>query len=111
MKLVIGSIFSVGGTLCLFIAASTQGPGQKIGLFWPVTFHFVNSIAFAHLLPISLAFFAKQALHQAISKAGLTFRKGHSPKNFNPSIFIQPARQASIFLHPLRWLAHFRYCN
>jgi POT family proton-dependent oligopeptide transporter len=61
MKLVIGSIFSVGGTLCLVIAASTQAPGQKIGLFWPVAFHFVNSIGFAHLLPISLAFFAKQA--------------------------------------------------
>jgi len=60
-KLVIGSAFSIAGTLCLVIAAGTQVPGQKIGLFWPVTFHFVNSIAFAHLLPISLAFFAKYA--------------------------------------------------
>ena len=40
-------------------AAATQTAGQKIGLFWPVTFHFINSIAFAHLLPISLALFAK----------------------------------------------------
>jgi len=60
-KIIIGSVFSIGGAMCLFIAASTQGPGHKIGLFWPVTFHFVNSIAFAHLLPVSLALFAKYA--------------------------------------------------
>ena len=58
-KLIIGSVFSVAGTLCLFMAAATQTAGQKIGLFWPVAFHFINSIAFAHLLPISLALFAK----------------------------------------------------
>src|SRR6476619_4824883 len=45
-KLIIGSIFSIGGALCLVTAAATQGAGQKIGLFWPVAFHFVNSIAF-----------------------------------------------------------------
>jgi POT family proton-dependent oligopeptide transporter len=61
MKLIIGSAFSVCGALCLFVAAATQGPGQKIGLFWPVAFHFLNSIAFAHMLPIGLALFAKYA--------------------------------------------------
>jgi len=61
MKLIIGSAFSIGGMLCLFVAAATQQAGHKIGLFWPVAFHFVNSIAFAHLLPISLALFAKYA--------------------------------------------------
>jgi len=60
-KIIIGSIFSIGGMLCLFMAASTQGEGEKIGLFWPVTFHVVNSIGFAHMLPISLALFAKLA--------------------------------------------------
>lgn len=60
-KLIIGSAFSVGGALCLFMAAATQHAGQKIGLFWPVCFHIINSIAFAHLLPISLALFAKYA--------------------------------------------------
>ncbi len=60
-KLIIGSVFSIGGTLCLFLAAATQAPGQKIGLFWPVCFHIVNSIGFAHLLPVSLALFAKYA--------------------------------------------------
>jgi POT family proton-dependent oligopeptide transporter len=61
MKLIIGSVFSVCGALCLFTAAATQAPGQKIGLFWPVAFHFLNSIAFAHMLPIGLALFAKYA--------------------------------------------------
>lgn len=60
-KIIIGSAFSIGGMLCLFMAAATQGPGEKIGLFWPVTFHVVNSIGFAHMLPISLALFAKLA--------------------------------------------------
>ena len=61
MKLIIGSVFSIAGMMCLFIAATTQGAGQKIGLFWPVMFHVINSIGFAHLLPISLALFAKMA--------------------------------------------------
>ena len=60
-KIIIGSGFSIAGTLCLFTAAATQGAGQKIGLFWPVAFHFLNSIAFAHLLPVSLALFARLA--------------------------------------------------
>src|SRR5205085_2644380 len=46
---------------CLFTAAATQGSGQKIGLFWPVCFHVINSIGFAHLLPVSLALFARFA--------------------------------------------------
>jgi POT family proton-dependent oligopeptide transporter len=60
-KIIIGSAFSIAGALCLFTAAATQGAGQKIGLFWPVAFHFLNSIAFAHLLPVSLALFARLA--------------------------------------------------
>ena len=60
-KIIIGSVFSVAGILCLYLAAATQGAGAKIGLFWPVAFHFLNSIAFAHLLPVSLALFAKVA--------------------------------------------------
>jgi len=60
-KIIIGSGFSIAGAMCLFTAAATQGAGQKIGLFWPVAFHFLNSIAFAHLLPVSLALFAKVA--------------------------------------------------
>ena len=59
-KMVIGSLFSIAGGLCLVIAASTQGSG-KIGLFWPVLFHLLNSIGFSHMLPVSLALFTKLA--------------------------------------------------
>lgn len=60
-KMIIGSAFSLGGMLCLFMAAATQPAGGKIGLFWPVAFHVINSIGFAHLLPVSLALFARLA--------------------------------------------------
>jgi len=60
-KCVIGSLFSIAGMLCLFMAAATQPHAGKIGLFWPVAFHFLNSIAFAHTLPVSLALFARLA--------------------------------------------------
>ncbi len=60
-KLIIGSAFSIAGMLCLVAAATTQGPGEKIGLFWPVAFHVLNSIGFAHMLPVSLALFARLA--------------------------------------------------
>lgn len=60
-KIIIGSAFSVMGMLCLFMAAAGQASGEKIGLFWPVMFHIVNSIGFAHMLPVSLALFAKVA--------------------------------------------------
>ena len=59
-KMIIGCVFIIGGGLCLYVAALTQGSG-KIGLFWPVMFHLVNSIGFAHLLPVSLALFTKLA--------------------------------------------------
>ena len=59
-KIIIGSAFSIGGMLCLYMAAATSD-GEKIGLFWPVLFHVVNSIGFAHMLPVSLALFARYA--------------------------------------------------
>lgn len=60
-KMIIGSAFSIGGMLCLYMAAASMPPGGKIGLFWPVMFHIVNSIGFAHMLPVSLALFARLA--------------------------------------------------
>lgn len=60
-KLIIGSIFSIAGMGCLFMAAATVPEGGKIGLFWPVAFHFMNSIGFAHMLPVSLALFSRLA--------------------------------------------------
>ncbi|GGZ08635.1 peptide MFS transporter [Novosphingobium colocasiae] len=59
-KMVIGSVFTTMGGMCLVIASATAGTG-KIGLFWPVMFHLVNSIGFAHVLPVSLALFTKIA--------------------------------------------------
>src|SRR4051794_5252432 len=46
------------------MAALTQPHGGKIPLFWPVMFHLMNSIGFAHVLPISLALFSKIAPRQ-----------------------------------------------
>ncbi|HEX8401595.1 MAG TPA: peptide MFS transporter [Allosphingosinicella sp.] len=60
-KIIIGCGFSVLGMLCLVAASVTQAPGEKIGLFWPVAFHILNSIGFAHILPVSLALFARLA--------------------------------------------------
>jgi proton-dependent oligopeptide transporter, POT family len=63
-KMIIGSFFTIAGGACLFIAAATQPAGGRIGLFWPFMFHLLNSIGFAHILPISLALFTKIAPKQ-----------------------------------------------
>ena len=44
-KMIIGS-FSSSRADCAWFAAATQGSG-KIGLFWPVMFHLLNSIGFS----------------------------------------------------------------
>ncbi|HNJ48186.1 MAG TPA: oligopeptide:H+ symporter [Novosphingobium sp.] len=59
-KMILGSLFVIAGGLCLWFAATTQGSG-KIGLFWPVMFHLLNSIGFAHIMPVSLALFTRIA--------------------------------------------------
>jgi POT family proton-dependent oligopeptide transporter len=63
-KMIIGSVFTVAGGLCLFMAALTQSAGGKISLFWPMLFELCNSIGFAHVLPVSLALFSKIAPKQ-----------------------------------------------
>ncbi len=60
-KILIGTVFTIAGGLCLVAAAAFQAPGEKIGLFWPVMFHVLNSVGFAHILPVSLALFARVA--------------------------------------------------
>ena len=61
-KLTIGTFISVLGVLCLAagsaIAAAT---GTKVDIWWCVAFHVLNSIAFANMLPVSLALFARAA--------------------------------------------------
>lgn len=66
-KMIIGSLFTVAGGLCLFMAALTQSEGGKISLFWPMMFELCNSIGFAHVLPISLALFSKISPKQITS--------------------------------------------
>ena len=68
-KLIIGSAFAVGGMLCLYMAAITKAEGEKIGMFWPVAFHFVNSIGFALVLPVALALFVRLAPKRLVSTA------------------------------------------
>src|SRR5215217_3525465 len=63
-KMMIGSLFTIAGGLCLFMAALTQPHGGKVSLFWPILFHLLNSIGFAHILPIALALFSKIAPKQ-----------------------------------------------
>lgn len=60
-KILIGSAFTTAGMIVLALAASTQGDGQKIGLALPVLFHVLNSIGFAHIMPVTLALFARVA--------------------------------------------------
>ncbi len=59
-KMIIGSFFTITGGTCLYIGAVTAGDG-KVAMFWPLMFHLLNSIGFAHILPISLALFTKLA--------------------------------------------------
>jgi len=63
-KIIIGSFFTIAGGLCLFAAAAVTPEGGKVGLFWPFMFHLLNSIGFAHILPVSLALFTKIAPKQ-----------------------------------------------
>jgi POT family proton-dependent oligopeptide transporter len=66
-KMIIGSVFTVAGGLCLFMGALTQPAGGKISMFWPMMFELFNSIGFAHVLPISLALFSKISPKQITS--------------------------------------------
>lgn len=63
-KMIIGSLFTIAGALALFMAALTGQNGHKISLAWPIVFEFMNSIGFAHILPVSLALFSKIAPKQ-----------------------------------------------
>jgi len=63
-KMIIGSAFSLAGMLALYMAAETRPEGGAIGLAWPVAFHVLNSIGFAHILPVALALFARLAPKQ-----------------------------------------------
>jgi POT family proton-dependent oligopeptide transporter len=61
-KLTIGAFISVLGVLCLAAgAAQAAATGDKVNILWCVAFHVLNSIAFANMLPVSLALYARAA--------------------------------------------------
>ncbi|HEY8615863.1 peptide MFS transporter [Phenylobacterium sp.] len=61
-KLTIGAFISVLGALCLAAgAASAAATGTQVSIWWCVAFHVLNSIAFANMLPVSLALYARAA--------------------------------------------------
>jgi POT family proton-dependent oligopeptide transporter len=63
-KMIIGSVFTIAGAMCLFMGALTAPAHGKISLIWPMAFELMNSIGFAHILPVSLALFSKIAPKQ-----------------------------------------------
>jgi proton-dependent oligopeptide transporter, POT family len=68
-KMLIGSVFVLAGTLCLFLAAAMQGPGDRIGLTLPLSFHLLASIGYAHIVPAGLAMTSRLAPTNTISTA------------------------------------------
>lgn len=61
-KLTIGAFVSVTGVLSLAAGALiAEATGTQVSIWWCVLFHVLNSIAFANMLPVSLALFARAA--------------------------------------------------
>ncbi len=63
-KLTIGTGISILGVLCLAAGAAQAaaiGPHEKVNILWCVGFHVLNSIAFANMLPVSLALYSRSA--------------------------------------------------
>jgi POT family proton-dependent oligopeptide transporter len=60
-KIVIGCLFGAVGVACLAIGAALTAPGQKVGFGWLLTFHLLNDIGFANVLPVGLALYARAA--------------------------------------------------
>lgn len=59
-KLAIGAVVTVIAFLLLAAGAQSAG-GGKISLWWAVAFHIINSIGFAHLVPVALALYVRMA--------------------------------------------------
>ncbi|MDZ4375921.1 MAG: peptide MFS transporter [Phenylobacterium sp.] len=61
-KLTIGAFVAVSGAACLALGAlSAEATGTQVSLWWCVAFHVLNSIAFANMMPVSLALYARAA--------------------------------------------------
>jgi len=62
IKIGIGSLVGVTGFISLAAgAAIAASSGTKVSIGWLFTFHVLNSIAFANILPVSLALYARVA--------------------------------------------------
>jgi len=59
-KLMIGAVVTVVAFMLLAAAAKSGGAG-KVSLWWAVAFHLINSIGFAHLVPVALALYVRMA--------------------------------------------------
>lgn len=60
-KLVIGAVLTVLAFLVLATGAAQADEGIRISLWWAVAFHIINSIGFAHLVPVALALYVRMA--------------------------------------------------
>ncbi|MCO8017944.1 peptide MFS transporter [Brevundimonas diminuta] len=59
-KLVIGAVVTMAAFMLLAAAAQSAAAG-KVSLWWAVAFHLINSIGFAHLVPVALALYVRMA--------------------------------------------------
>jgi POT family proton-dependent oligopeptide transporter len=101
-KLIIGSLFTIVGSLCLYMAAITQGTG-KIGLFWPVMFHFFNSMGFGHTLPVSLALVSKMSPRKLVATSVGIYYLAFALANY---VVGQVGGWYSTMATPQFWLVH-----
>ena len=61
-KLTIGAFVSVTGVASLAVGSLiAEANGTQVSIWWCVLFHILNSIAFANMLPVSLALYARAA--------------------------------------------------
>jgi proton-dependent oligopeptide transporter, POT family len=61
-KIGIGSLVAVTGFISLAMGAAIAATsGTKVSIGWLITFHVLNSIGFANMLPVSLALYARVA--------------------------------------------------
>ena len=63
-KIAIGCFFSAAGVACLALGQSLTPAGGKVAFGWLLTFHLLNDIGFANVLPVGLALFARAAPRQ-----------------------------------------------
>ena len=65
VKLAIGALTASGAPMLLAIAdANAAATGEKVSLLWGLSFHVVNDVGFAMVLPVGLALFSRAAPRQ-----------------------------------------------